>query len=443
MKKNTAVKTNLTTHEGGRAKRINAEQQLRRSVLACMLWEDSFYENGQSIAERIAEGVKNVKPEVAAGLAVEARTKFKLRHAPLWIVRAMASLPKHKAYVSDTLYEVIQRADELSEFLALYWADGKQPLSAQVKKGLARAFTKFDAYQLAKYDRDNAVKLRDVLFLTHAKPKDAEQEQVWRQLVDGTLPSADTWENRLSNIRIPEDVSREEAKRLEWEALLSENRLGGLALLRNLRNMYEVDVDEQLVFSALDGMKVERILPFRFIAAAKHAPQWEGVIEKAMMKCLAGREMLPGHTVILVDVSGSMDSKISDKSDLIRYDAAFGLSILARELCEQVSVFSFSDSLVRVPDRHGFALADAIAGSQEHSGTYLGKSVEQLNRKFGYDRLIVLTDEQSHDRVPDPKGIGYVINVAAYKNGVGYGAWNHIDGWSEAVFDFIVESEKS
>ena len=39
----------------------------------------------------------------------------------------------------------------------------RQPVSAQVKKGLARALTKFDAYQLAKYDRDSAVKLRDVL----------------------------------------------------------------------------------------------------------------------------------------------------------------------------------------------------------------------------------------------------------------------------------------
>jgi hypothetical protein len=44
----------------------------------------------------------------------------------------------------------------------------------QVKKGLARALAEFDEYQLAKWDRQNrAVKLRDVLFLCHAKPKDA------------------------------------------------------------------------------------------------------------------------------------------------------------------------------------------------------------------------------------------------------------------------------
>jgi hypothetical protein len=54
------------------------------------------------------------------------------------------------------------------------------------------------------------------------------------------------------------------------------------------------------------------------------------------------------------------------------------------------------------------------------------------------DRLIVITDEQSHDRVPVPKhGRGYVVNVASYRNGVGYGAWTHIDGWSEAIIEYI------
>jgi len=27
--------------------------------------------------------------------------------------------------------------------------------------------------------------------------------------------------------------------------------------------------------------------------------------------------------------------------------------------------------------------------------------------------------------------------VASYKNGVGYGKWTHIDGWSVSVIDYI------
>jgi hypothetical protein len=46
--------------------------------------------------------------------------------------------------------------------------------------------------------------------------------------------------------------------------------------------------------------------------------------------------------------------------------------------------------------------------------------VETLNHAERNDRLIVITDEQAHDGVPGPKGKGYAINAASYKNGVGY-----------------------
>lgn len=433
MKTNSIPRFTQTTHEGAPAKRINAELQLRRSVLACMLWENTFYEDGVSIAERIASLIREAKPEAVASLAIEAREKMKLRHAPLWIVREMSRLPQHKAFVAGTLASVIQRADELAEFVSLYWLDGRQPLSAQVKKGLAKAFQKFNAYQLSKYNRDGAVKLRDVLFLCHAKPKDAEQELVWKQLVDGTLPAPDTWEVALSAGK---------NKKETWEQMLKEGTLGALALLRNLRNMADVHVSESLIFGALEEIRVERVLPFRFISAAKYVPQWESHLETAMLKCIDGRSKLPGKTILLVDVSGSMDAAISGKSDLMRYDAANGLAILARELCESVAVYSFSDKLSRIPDRHGFALRDAISNSQPHNSTYLGAAVSLVDKMEVYDRLVVLTDEQSHDAIPNPKSKGYLINVAAEKNGVGYGAWTHIDGWSEAVFDYIGEIEK-
>ena len=61
---------------------------------------------------------------------------------------------------------------------------------------------------------------------------------------------------------------------------------------------------------------------------------------------------------------------------------------------------------------------------------------------LAHDRLIVVTDEQSHDRVPQPVAKrSYMINVGSYRNGVGYGPWTHIDGFSEAVIRFIAEVE--
>ena len=40
--------------------------------------------------------------------------------------------------------------------------------------------------------------MRDVLFLCHTKPKDAEQAAVWKKLVENALGFPDTWEVALS-----------------------------------------------------------------------------------------------------------------------------------------------------------------------------------------------------------------------------------------------------
>jgi hypothetical protein len=325
----------LRTHEGAPARAIAPEQALRRSVLSCMLWEDEFYEDGVLIAGRIRELVPQIPAERVAALAVEARERTKLRHAPLLLVREMARLTTHRGLVAETLTRVIRRADELSEFVAIYWACGRQPLSAQVKKGLAAAFCKFDEYALAKYDRAGVVRLRDVLFLSHARPVDQAQADLWKRLAGNELATPDTWEVALAEVGRAAKGPEGAEKRQAWERLLAERKLGALALLRNLRNLHTAGVDEKLVLSALAAIKTDRVLPFRFLAAARNAPQWEQALESAMFRALEGRaSRLYGHTVLLVDVSGSMEVVLSHRSEMRRTDAAYGLAILLREIAE-------------------------------------------------------------------------------------------------------------
>ena len=111
-------------------------------------------------------------------------------------------------------------------------------------------------------------------------------------------------------------------------------------------------------------------------------------------------------------------------------------------VCESVRVFAFSDDCVEVPPRTGMALRDAIHTATRMGSTQLGAAVTKVN-DLSHDRLIVVTDEQSADRVPKPKGLGYMINVASNRNGVGYGKWLHVDGWSDAVVRFITEHERT
>lgn len=439
MRLNTRPDCGVKTHEGAPAvPHLTAEQALRRSVLSCLLWEGEFYEDGQSIADRMAINAGKVENDTLARLAVEARSQFNLRHVPLLLLSILARKASGSSLVSDTIAQTIQRADELSEFLVVYAKiNGVSPdklkgkISAQVKKGLARAFTKFDAYQLGKYDRAGIVRLRDALFLTHAKPRDAEQAALWKRLVDGTLESPDTWEVALSGGA---------DKKATFERLLTDRKLGYLALLRNLRNMADAGCDPALVRDAILARRgADRVLPFRYIAAARACPQFEPALDEALSEAISAMPILPGKTAVLVDVSGSMDDKLSTKSDLRRIDAA---AALASVIHGDIRVFTFSQAVCEVPPRRGMAGVDAVINSQPHLGTYLGAAVSAINAQVPHDRLIVITDEQSHDRVPDPVAArAYMINVASAQNGVGYGRWTHIDGFSEQVLRFVREHE--
>ena len=188
--------TRLTPHnpgphadEAGAARQIVLELELRRLVLASGVGERQSDADSVATATtgRVAELVPKVAAEKVAALAIEACAKTKLRRASLRLVREMARHETHRHLVADTLASVIQRPDDLTEFVSIYWENGRVPLSGQVKKGLAAAFPKFDEHQLAECDRSGPVKLRDVLFLSHAKPRDAAQAAVWKRLIWGRL----------------------------------------------------------------------------------------------------------------------------------------------------------------------------------------------------------------------------------------------------------------
>lgn len=446
------------THEGGAAyPHLKPLEQLRRSVLSCLLWEKQFYEDGKDIADRILEHAEKVPTKDLAALIVEARTEHHLRHVPLLLLCAL--IKRGGREVGDAIAATIQRADELAELLAIYWKDGKRPLSKQMKLGLARAFRKFSPYQLAKYNRDGAIKLRDVLFLVHAKPQDEAQAVTWKHLVEGTLQTPDTWEVALSE-------GKGEAKGETWTRLLTEGKLGYLALIRNLRNMEQAGVKSALINEAILARKggAEKLFPFRFIAAAKAAPHFEPALDQALVANLAQAPKLPGKTVVVIDVSGSMNGEpVSKNSDMDRMHAAAALGAILREQCEEARIYATAGSdytrihkTAEVPARHGIALVDAICGMcmpLGGGGIFLKQVMDHLTGiEKTADRIIVITDEadcgiaagdRATDALPFSKR-NYMLNVGSYKNGIGYKPrWIHVDGFSEAVVRWILASESA
>lgn len=451
MKTNSKAKGVAPVYTGGgaRASNISPELQLRRAVLTNFLFEDLAYESGDDSADNISALVPKVSPRTVAEIAKEARTKQYLRHMPLYLVREMAKHDSHRALVQSTLPEVIQRADELSEFLAIYWKDKKQPLAAGVRKGLAKALAKFNEFQLSRYAGESKnVKLKDVIKLVHPKPKTKAQAMLWKSVIEGTLKTADTWEAELS-----ENGNTKES----WTRLLREKKLGGLALLRNLRNIQQAGVDEDLIEEAIATNPFKMVLPFRFMTAVKYAPRFARDLEKAMLRQLDGQDKLPGKTVVVVDVSGSMSMGMSGHSENTRQDIANSLAVILRSACEEVVIYCTAGNdgtrihkTAKIENpRIGFELCKQItekARTLGGGGIFLRQCTEWIGEREEADRLIVISDSQDcdsrHDRGPEHsnafgKKFNYVIDIAAHKNGIGYNKFNVINGFSEKTIDFI------
>lgn len=435
------------------------EAELRRAVLSCLLWEHGFLESGVDIASRIDDLADACAPMTVSALAIEARKVHGLRHVSLWLCLALlrkehSQLNCHTGlFGAHTIAEVISRPDELTELVSLYWKNGKRPLPSQMKKGLARAFQKFSGYQLAKYNTDSTIRLRDVLFLCHAKPKDQEQAEVWKRLVGKKLSPPDTWESALAGGA---------NKRETFTRLIEEGKLGYLALLRNLRGMTASGVSESLIKSAIMARKgAGYTLPFQYMQAAVHAPQFEAELDQAMIESLKDIPKLKGRTVIVVDVSGSMGVSLS-RAEMSRLDAATALAAVIRGVCEDPVIYATAGSDERhvhatamVPARNGRALMDAIKGMRYTVGTggiFLTQVMRciQAQETADIDRVIVITDEQdcavrSEDMPSKALPLGktrYMVNVGVERNGIAHRAWTHIDGFSASVVRYIEAIER-
>lgn len=426
---------------------------LRRAVLANLLWEDIAYMDGKKVAEEIQRLIPLCPAEDVYNIALEARTMQKLRHIPLFLAVEMCKYPEHKMFVQDLLPRIITRADMLTDFLAIYWKDGKKPIANQAKKGLAKAFHNFNEYKFAKYDRDATIKLRDVMFLVHAKPRNQYEQELFNKVAERTLTPPETWEVMLS---------RGDNKKATWTKLITEGKIGGLAMLRNIANMQRAGVDRKTIQEGLATLKSSMLLPLDFWKAARMNPEFDRDIEDAMIEAYKNLPKLPGKTLFIVDVSGSMGSLTSGNSQFNRMDQACAMAILAANQCEDYElVATAGNDITRVQaskwiqyPKRGFALAPQIVNIRPSigiGGIFTRQCLEWCKDKFKdkkFDRIIIFSDSQDCDypkkRIPKPFGTyNYICDVSAHTKGVNYkGAWTaEISGFSEHFITFIAAME--
>jgi len=481
----------ILNHQGGVAYKMGPEMELYSLVVTSTL-SNRFYETAESQVARLRKLVQQVDPEFVAKLAIYAREKMYLRSIPLVLTVELARIHRGDSLVQRLTERVIQRADEITELLAYYQLANKRQgtkqlnrLSKQLQKGIAAAFNKFDAYQFAKYNRKTVVSLKDALFLAHPKAKDEAQQAIFDQIVSNTLEAPYTWEVKLSEWGQQSfRTEKKKAKALKetWTELIQSNRLGYMALMRNLRNILQAEVSTKVMQQVADRLsdpeqvRRSKQLPFRFLSAYRELEVISNgqvamlldALEKAVRVSIYNLKGFDARTRVLLasDVSGSMYGSISERSKVRMYDIGLLLSMLLRARSRNVITGIFGDKWMTVNLSSDAILAntrklESMEGKVGYS-TNGHKVLEDLTkRRQVMDKVMFFTDLQMWDssgtgnslskawktyrKQVAPKAKLYLFDLAGHGQTplrVESNDVHLIAGWSDKVFEVMEAIEK-
>lgn len=385
---NSVIKATTTNLAGGKAYAMSDELELV-SLLLTSFYEDKYYAKAGDAFARIENLIGRVDKLFAAKAIIYARTVFGMRTVSHVAASVLARMISGQPWASEFFYRVVRRPDDMTEIVSFHKMRGHK-LSNAMKKGFAKALGSFDRYQLAKYRaEDKAVKLVDIVNLCHPIETDFNAGAI-TALVKGELRSEDTWESMLSKAGNDMD-----AKRQVWHTLIDSHKLGYFALLRNLRNIIQLG-DDELSNKAYGVLTNEHlidkslVLPFRFDTAFEemrklgYADAMRYVSRACEISC-NNVPVMPGKTLVAVDVSGSMSGRPSQIASIFAAVLAKSnnADVVTFDDRARYIVFNPDDSIMTIKSKFMF-----FGG-----GTNFNSVFNVINKR--YDRIILLSDMQS------------------------------------------------
>ncbi len=459
-----------TNQDGYPAYSMTDKSKLVTQVLTSFFNEKKFYgDNSDDLLETLDRVIQK-DPAFVSNLAVFARREFNMRSVAHVLTAHLAHAVEGKPYVKTTVKGVAVRGDDITEIMACYLNTYGRPIPNSLKKGISAVMQGMDEYALAKYKGDSkSLKMRDLVCLCHPKPINHEQAELWKRCLEGKLETPITWETQLS-------ANGNNAE--TWEMLIDSKKVGYMAMLRNLRNLLKAqpaNLDKALAYlSDPAAVRKSKQLPFRFLSAYRSISETGSrvsskvldTLEDAISVSVDNLPKIPGKTVIAIDTSGSMSSKISENSDIRCCEIAMLLGMIANQICEDAIVYTFDDVVRQLNVSHRDGLLSATTRYAAHGGgTNMNLPFEVMIRdRLKADRIIVLSDNMCNtgahfswryqcdpvqviaDRYRRETGNNlwvHAIDLQGYGTQQFHGSkTNIIAGWSEKIFEFILLAEQ-
>ena len=394
-------KPNAVSYEGGAVYEKSPVEAWFNFLFSSYL-EDRFYETSisqlQVFYALTEDMVKKYGPEFVAKCAFFARNELGMRSAAQFVA----------GYLNDYQFDnkrafyrnFCHRPDDVTEIFGVL--DALTPTrkrSHAMVRGFGDYISSLSSYSLGKYKMNNhAYNMYDIINITHAH---SDAIDAYKR---GELETPDTWETAISG------AENKDYRDKEWIRLVEENKLGYLALIRNLRNILNSGVAyiwvEQYLCPQLrneDAIHKSMVFPYQIYSAYKnmgvHNTAVVRSLERAFEIAVDNLPEFTGDTAIILDVSGSMTSPISRRSDITIREAGAVYAACIALKAEHCQIIKFATTAQEFKFNKLENIFDQIHKMDKEGGcgwgTNLVPAYKLLNRH--YDRIILISDMQIMD----------------------------------------------
>lgn len=487
------------THERAVGYAPDLESELFLMASTYMATEPTFYETAEAREARFVDLVARVtasNPEFVARLAPYLRKELKIRSASIMLAAEYVAAGGEggRAVVNS----VLQRGDEPAEMIGYWHSRYGRAMKMAVKRGVADGATRLYSERSAlRYDGlGRGIRMADVIELTHPKPRDAKQSELFKWLLDkrhhndavadptvlpvlaasaaqaevpaderramlrtngtDTLAKAGTSWERLAGW-LPGGMDAE-----AWDSVIP--TMGVMALIRNLRNFDEQGIGRRSVNTVLakitdpDEVAKARLFPYQVWAAYSNAPSdhWKAALGTTLDLTTENVPALD-RTLVVIDTSGSMQAPVSAKSKMRRVDVAAVMAAVTASRSAQADkvgrggstdtvIFGQHNKAVRF--RKGESTlrrveqVSTMLGSVGHA-TFGHTAIRDHFDPRKHDRVVMFTDDQMADagavdisHVP----VIYTVDLAGYRprsTPAGQRGRYTLAGFSDATFSLM------
>lgn len=384
------VTKSVTNFMGGVSYDLNPIDTLKMVTASSIFGEPAYYRNGEFDSAKVTDGVYNVN-ELMKELSVlddskysgkktstimemvindaldydfgatlawakTLRTEFNMRLNPQ-VIMVLAANHANRAKFNEAnpgVFKeaqkiVMSRADEPASQLTyqLYKYGKKNNCPNILKRTWAEKLESLSRYQVAKY-KNIGLGIIDTVRICHANSPVLDE-----LMKNGTIEVDDsekTWENLKSEGKT-------------WAEILDTTKLGHMALLKNLRNIFkeinDLDQTKKILNDLVSGVATGKQFPFRYYTAYKMIEKesvlnHQVLILEALENCMdISVENLPklsGTVACLSDNSGSAWGALTSEYGTVKIAEIGNLSaVITAMRADEGYVGVFGDKLDLIP----------------------------------------------------------------------------------------------